>query len=90
MVSPEGLDPTSRGSIAGAGLLMVIRPPHHNPFEFVVICALRAQQLLAGCRPSISGEHSCATMAQMEVAGGKVVRAAERDSSPSWKVVTAS
>lgn len=53
---------------------MVIRPPHLNAYEFVVVSALRAQQLLAGCTPSLPGEHSAAMMAQMEVVGGYVVR----------------
>ena len=52
--------------------MMVIRPPHLNAYEFVVVSALRAQQLLAGCTPLLPGEHSAATMAQMEVAGGYV------------------
>ena len=53
---------------------MVIRPIHLNAYEFVVISALRAQQLLAGCVPRLDGPHSAATMAQMEVAGGRVIR----------------
>jgi hypothetical protein len=53
---------------------MVIRPIHLNAYEFVVVSALRAQQLLAGCVPRIEGPHGAATMAQMEVAGGRVVR----------------
>ena len=61
---------------------MVIRPPHLNAYEFVVVSALRAQQLLAGCTPSLPGEHSAATMAQMEVAGGHVVRADGQSLAP--------
>ena len=53
---------------------MVIRPINANPFEFVVVAALRAQQLLAGCLPRVDGQHPPATMAQMEVAGGRVAR----------------
>ena len=53
---------------------MVNRPIDVNPFEFVVVAALRAQQLLAGCVPRLEGPHGAATMAQMEVAGGRVVR----------------
>ena len=53
---------------------MVIRPIDVNPFEFVVVAALRAQQLLAGCVPRIEGLHGAPTMAQMEVAGGRVTR----------------
>ncbi len=52
---------------------MVTRPEHLNRYEFVAIAALRAKQLLAGCTPRISGDHTTATIAQMEVAGGLVV-----------------
>lgn len=51
---------------------MITRPVHLNPYEFVVVASLRAQQLLAGCSPRLDGEHSPAMMAQMEVAGGLV------------------
>ena len=54
---------------------MVNRPVQMNAYEFVVLAALRAQQLLAGCVPRLEGDHSAATMAQMEVAGGHVTRA---------------
>jgi DNA-directed RNA polymerase subunit K/omega len=54
---------------------MVTRPTQMNPYEFVVVAALRAKQLQAGCTPRLAGEHSVATMAQMEVAGGCVTRA---------------
>jgi DNA-directed RNA polymerase subunit K/omega len=53
---------------------MTVRPAHLNAYEFVVISALRAKQLLAGCTPRLPGDHSPATMAQMEVAGGCVTR----------------
>jgi DNA-directed RNA polymerase subunit K/omega len=53
---------------------MIARPAHLNPYEFAVVAALRAQQLLAGCTPRLGGEHSATTMAQMEVAEGCVVR----------------
>ncbi len=54
---------------------MTVRPVHLNAFEFVVVSALRAQQLLAGCTPRLPGPSRATTMAQMEVAGGRVVRA---------------
>jgi DNA-directed RNA polymerase subunit K/omega len=60
---------------------MVARPIHMNPYEFVAVASLRAQQLLAGCTPRLDGEHSATTMAQMEVAAGRVARAA--DDSPA-------
>ena len=53
----------------------VTRPVHLNAYEFVVVAALRAQQLQAGCTPRLEGLHSVATMAQMEVADGRVARA---------------
>lgn len=61
---------------------MVIRPSHLNAYEFVVVSALRAQQLLAGCTPLLPGEHCAATMAQMEVAGGHVGRSGEQHPTP--------
>jgi DNA-directed RNA polymerase subunit K/omega len=51
---------------------MVIRPSTVNAYEFVVVSALRAHQLIAGCVPHVEGHHNAATMAQMEVASGKV------------------
>ncbi|HTI44170.1 MAG TPA: hypothetical protein VL693_20225 [Vicinamibacterales bacterium] len=53
---------------------MISRPPHLAAYEFAVVAALRAQQLLAGCTPRLGGEHSAAMMAQMEVAEGCVAR----------------
>jgi len=61
---------------------VVIRPIDVNPFEFVVVAALRAQQLLAGCVPRVDGLHGAPTMAQMEVAGGQVMRS-ELEGPPS-------
>jgi DNA-directed RNA polymerase subunit K/omega len=60
---------------------VVIRPVRTNPYEFVVVSALRAQQLLAGSTPRLVGRHNAATMAQMEVAAGRVRRADAHDSS---------
>jgi len=39
-----------------------------------VVSSLRAKQLLAGCTAHVDGEHTAAVKAQMEVAGGHVVR----------------
>jgi DNA-directed RNA polymerase subunit K/omega len=61
---------------------MVIRPSAFNSYEYVVIASLRAKQLLSGCVPRVEGEHSAATMAQMEVAGGKVGRASADEPEP--------
>lgn len=60
---------------------MVIRPARVNAYEFVVVAALRAQQLLAGSTPRMEGRHNAATMAQMEVAAGRVRRADVDDES---------
>jgi len=59
-----------------AGAAMVVRPAAFNSYEFVVVAALRAKQLLSGCVPLVPGDHSAATMAQMEVAEGRVARCA--------------
>ena len=56
---------------------MVARPAHMNAYEFVAVAALRAQQLIAGCTPRLAGEYAVTTMAQMEVAAGRVARAAD-------------
>jgi DNA-directed RNA polymerase subunit K/omega len=56
---------------------MVNRPIHLNAYEFVTVAALRARQLLGGCTPRLEGDHNVATMAQMEVAAGRVARAEE-------------
>ena len=53
---------------------MVTRPPTFNAYEFAVTASLRAHQLMAGCVPQMSGDHNAATMAQMEVASGKIPR----------------
>ena len=58
---------------------MITRPVHFNAFEFVALSTLRAQQLLMGCTPRLDGDHSAATMAQMEVAAGLV--SAEKNSA---------
>ena len=53
---------------------MVTRPPGSNAYEFVVVASLRAHQLMHGCVPQLEGAHKATTMAQMEVAGGKITR----------------
>ena len=54
---------------------MVIRPFQMEAFEYVVMATLRAQQLMKGCVPHLEGHHKATTMAQMEVAAGKIVGA---------------
>lgn len=56
-----------------------LRPALLNPFEFTVVSALRAKQLIAGCTPRLAGNHSAPVMARMEVAAGCVSRAAVGD-----------
>ena len=61
---------------------MVTRPSNVNAYQFVVLSALRAQQLLAGSVPRLPGDHSAVTMAQMEVADGCVTGAEENSTAP--------
>jgi DNA-directed RNA polymerase subunit K/omega len=53
---------------------MVTRPTSMNAYEFSVVSALRAKQLMEGCVPRVGGDHKKATKAQMEVADGLVAR----------------
>jgi DNA-directed RNA polymerase subunit K/omega len=46
-----------------------------NAFEFVVVASLRAAQLMRGCTPRVDGTGKAVTIAQREVAAGKVTRA---------------
>ena len=61
---------------------MVTRPKDYNRYEFAVVSALRAKQLLAGCTARVGGDHSASTMAQMEVANGHVVRSGDEAPAP--------
>jgi DNA-directed RNA polymerase subunit K/omega len=61
---------------------MVSRPADVNAYEFIVVCALRAQQLLSGSTPRQPGEHAATVMAQMEVAAGNVTRADPTSDAP--------
>ena len=62
---------------------MVNRPVHMNAFEFVVVSALRAQQLVAGCVSRKEGRQKAPTMAQMEVASGCVSRSVDGGAAPT-------
>ena len=53
---------------------MVVRPPLLNAYEFVVVASLRAQQLMGGCVPLVTGDHKKTVLAQMEVAAGRIAR----------------
>jgi DNA-directed RNA polymerase subunit K/omega len=56
---------------------MIARPAAVNAFEFAVVASLRAHQLMSGCVPRLAGDHTATTMAQMEVADGRVARVHE-------------
>ena len=45
-----------------------------NAYEFSVLSALRAKQLIMGCTPQLEGNHKATTMAQMEVSAGIIPR----------------
>jgi DNA-directed RNA polymerase subunit K/omega len=45
-------------------------------FQFVALAALRAVQLMHGCRPRVEGDHSTAVIAQREIAEGRVTAVA--------------
>ena len=70
----------------GVELVMVTRPAHMNAYEFVAISAVRAKQLLAGCIPRLEGDHGAATMAQMEVAAGRVAREDDEIVAPAQRL----
>ena len=55
---------------------VVHRPGESNAFEFVIVASLRAAQLMRGCVPRVSGAGKAVTIAQREVAEGKVTAAA--------------
>ena len=58
---------------------MINRSPLANSFEFVIIAALRTQQLQKGCIQRVLGAHKFTTLAQMEIVAGKVQRLASVD-----------
>jgi DNA-directed RNA polymerase subunit K/omega len=45
-----------------------------SAFEFVVVCSMRAKQLINGCVPRVTAEHRHTTTARSEVATGVVAR----------------
>jgi hypothetical protein len=55
---------------------VIHRPAAFSAFEFAVMSGLRAAQLMRGCIPRVEGTHKTIVTAQLEVAAGKVVRAA--------------
>ena len=58
---------------------MIQRPLDIGRFEFVILAALRAAQLLRGCPAKLEVvlDHKATTTAQLEVASGKVARVDE-------------
>jgi len=54
---------------------MINRPAETSAFEFVILAALRATQLMRGCTPRVPASAKAVVTAQREVAEGKVVRA---------------
>jgi DNA-directed RNA polymerase subunit K/omega len=60
---------------------MVIRPVEMNAYEFIVVSALRTQQLISGCVPRVDGDHAKTTTAQMEVAQGRIARVNSDDAT---------
>ena len=56
---------------------MVSRPAGTNAFEFVVVSALRAAQLMKGCTPRVPAGYKPIVTAQLEVAAGMVSKIIE-------------
>lgn len=51
---------------------MIRRPDGFGAFQFATLAGLRATQLARGCAPRVIGGHNTASIAQMEVAAGKI------------------
>jgi len=64
------------------------RPPAIGAFEFVVLSALRAAQLMRGCIPKVEGAHKLTTTAQWEVAAGKIVNIYDASLAPQSLIAT--
>ncbi len=58
---------------------MVNRPAGMNAFEFSVMSALRAAQLIRGCAPRVEHVGKLTVTAQHEIAQHKVRRSADAD-----------
>jgi DNA-directed RNA polymerase subunit K/omega len=52
---------------------LTFHSPAINNFEFVILSALRAEQLMQGCTPRVPACGKPATTAQREVADGKII-----------------
>jgi len=53
---------------------MIYLPLASNPFELVVLAALRTRQLMAGCVPRVAPAPKATSTATAEVLAGKVAR----------------
>ncbi len=53
-----------------------------NPFEFVVVAALRTKQLIAGCVPRVTPGHKLTSTAMLEVLTHKVARLPQAEIKP--------
>jgi DNA-directed RNA polymerase subunit K/omega len=51
---------------------VVHRPSSFGLFEFAVLSGLRAAQLMRGCTPRLESTQKVITIAQLEVAAGKI------------------
>jgi DNA-directed RNA polymerase subunit K/omega len=63
--------PDAAASLAAEGSV-IVRPVSTNAFEFVIVSALRAAQLMRGCTPRVVASHKAVITAQREVAEGKI------------------
>jgi DNA-directed RNA polymerase subunit K/omega len=70
-------NPPFHDQLLKAPSTLINRTSEMNGFEFVVLASKRVAQLMRGCTPRLPGSHKPTTMARMEVANGKVVRATE-------------
>ncbi len=61
---------------------MVTRPADTNAFEFVVVSALRAAQLMKGCTPRVPAGYKHIVTAQLEVAAGLVAKVVDPPPAP--------
>ena len=52
---------------------MIVRPKM-NAFEFVIVSALRAAQLMRGCTPRVAASDKVTVTARHEVSAGQVTR----------------
>lgn len=53
-----------------------------STFEYAVVAALRAHQLIRGCTPQMPGIHKPTIMAQLEVSAGKIVKLSDPVADP--------